>query len=93
MIVFDVMLGGLGGGGRWGGADLEAFRLSGLSVTSGASVSSSDGSCCLLAGTGAGFDEARALSTLAKSLLVGGEEGLVAVDPLCELVASTMVAG
>lgn len=98
-LVFEAALGGLGGGGRSGGADLVAFLFSGLSVTNGASVSSfttsSDegGSCCLFAGIGAAVfaDELSSLPG-SLSLRVGGVVGLVETAALLSLVAVVVVA-
>ena len=86
-LAFEAALGGLGGGGRSGGADLVAFLFSGLSVMRGASVSSftfssdEDGSCCLFAGTGA--------ATLAGLSLRGG--GVVGIAVAADLLSVVIV--
>ena len=98
---FEAALGGLGGGGRSGGADLLAFLFSGLSVTRGAASVSSfasseeDGSCCLFAGTGAVFDDGRGeFSTAAGlSLRGGGVVGLVMGVLFSVIVVASLIVG
>ena len=103
-LAFEAALGGLGGGGRSGGADLVAFLFSGLSVTRGASVSSftssfdEDGSCCLFAGIGAAvFDDEPSTLSISLSLRAGGVVSLVEKAVLFSVdvvvVASLTVGG